>query len=628
MEATRLNSSAPLPDRVAFAIRTAIKDWLNWVFQLTDVAAYARATFRLLLFFGLFLFFTWLAISHQEDPSLILAPLTGATVPDGPAYAVLLAVIAEILRHMLAVWAPYLLVEQLAAMYLADIFEKEVDVAARFIAQAAFGDEYMSIRVREGKILEEQHGSPILQIGGPGYIIVELDSAVLLERPDGSTRVIGPTIGHFRSREVIHGFERIRQCVDLRDILDGQNVVSRSRDGIPVTAQDITYSYSIYRGENPQKTLQTPYPFDPAAIEAMVYVSTTRPVGTINKKADWTVTLPGKIAGNVIGGVTGYIGSNTLGEFLSNMGAPEEEALISREESIIRDSQALAGTSEGGVARIPIKAANVIGRSSQSQRIFEAVNKIARNNGKQINWIGVGTWLTPKEIILNNYTEAWKQSIENRKIQNEINTQREGMKLTELVTLLEDMPLTVYAQLYSQIERKQITEQDAINEMLDEYHKHLQNAEKLYQDKNMPIPDTVANALAAISRLKYHDVSEGYSIGSRIESAPSQDIVGATLYTIRTGVFSGNLTGFSSSPINFDFGNSRELTFAFDLAASPAGAVSVLNGTHRELDMRFDDLYSITEYHVTLLPGATCELLIVCQQNGQVVGSQRLRLNA
>lgn len=647
MDTTVATPTAPLNKRIVGIIKKAIEDALNWVFELTDMAAQTRGWVRLMVFLALWTFWTFqMVLTRYEDPRELLRPLAEAY--DITELIIQFGVLAfrtlfapEVWQHMLAIIAPYLLVEQMAAVYLADVFEKEVNVAQTFLSQAAFGEEYLVLRVREGKIMEEQYGSPILQIGGPGYIVVELDSAVLLERPDGSTRIIGPTMNHYsdsdvfharlRQRGVIHGFERIRQCVDLRDVMGSQTVVSRSRDGIPVSAKDINFSYSVYRGENPQKTLQTPYPFDPAAIETMVYVSVTRTVGPgvpPFKKSDWMVSLPNPVMGNIIGGVSGYIGSNALSEFMSDIGAPEEEAWISREQSITQDSLVLSGMSSSSAVKIPFKAENVFGRVTQSQKIQEATNKILRNNGKQLNWMGPGTWETPKELVLTNYTEAWKQTIENKKIQREINIQREGMRYSELVTLLEDMPLTVYAQLYNKIERNQIEEQEAIEQLLDEYYKRLQNAEKLYQDKNLAVPEPLANAIAAIYRLKYHDVAEGYYLGLRIEKTPSPDPSVATLFTLRVGVFSGTVPGYITSSLNFDFGNSRELVFTFDLGANPVANIKLDGDSHRELNMHFNDFYNATQYELAMQPGTSCEIIVVCRQDGKVLGSQRHRLDA
>src|SRR5689334_12584715 len=246
---------------------------VNLLFALTHTAAVMRATLVSVLFVGIWVVLVTGTRSAEQWGELwgnFFSALLFPTLPlpngDTPSGALLkffdvVFFNPTIWGHLIALFAPFWLMQRIASIYLADIFEKDEKVAQRFISQAAFATDYTTVRIREGKILETDHDSPIVQIGGPGYVIVELHSAVLFERPDGTPHVVGPTQGLWRNRMIIEGFERIRQAADLREIMGNQEVSARSRDGIPVVAKDIQYSYSIYRGENPVKTLQIPYPF-------------------------------------------------------------------------------------------------------------------------------------------------------------------------------------------------------------------------------------------------------------------------------------------------------------------------------------------------------------------------------
>ena len=116
---------------------------------------------------------------------------------------------------------------------------------------------------------------PTYLIGGPGKVIVDLDSVTLFERPDGTPRVIGPTANQQLGRATLQGFERFRQAIDIRDHYADLSVTSRSRDGIPVTATDVHMMFSVHRGGK-KATREFPYPFSEKAIEQLIYKSLSK----------------------------------------------------------------------------------------------------------------------------------------------------------------------------------------------------------------------------------------------------------------------------------------------------------------------------------------------------------------
>src|SRR5215213_5092143 len=108
--------------------------------------------------------------------------------------------------------APFFIALQAAAVYLADIFELEhTSIARGFIWSVALSGSEETIRVSQGDISEYDRQSPTFLIGGPGKVIVDLDSVALFERPDGTPRIIGPTGKEPRARATLQGFERFRQ---------------------------------------------------------------------------------------------------------------------------------------------------------------------------------------------------------------------------------------------------------------------------------------------------------------------------------------------------------------------------------------------------------------------------------
>jgi hypothetical protein len=214
------------------------------------------------------------------------------------------------LRYIPIVILPYIFSIHQASRYLSDIFElKDFSIARKFISEVSLGgaDNYLTISAAEIK-QDEIEKSPIIQIGGPGRVTVELDTAILVERPDGRLRVIGPTHdddeedetsldehhgrshlhtvdpthkmkrhGRFpgsrkrKNKAVLEGFERIREMVDLRDqIPDAMEITTRSKDGVPISISDVRVVFSIFRDKKVPTTTE-PHPFTEEAIQTLVY---------------------------------------------------------------------------------------------------------------------------------------------------------------------------------------------------------------------------------------------------------------------------------------------------------------------------------------------------------------------
>src|SRR6185369_2232708 len=87
----------------------------------------------------------------------------------------------------------YSLARRMASRYLDDVFElDDEDLASSFLEEVTFGYGREKITINEGKIPEKDETSPIILIGGPGEIQVNLDSVALIEKVNGEPRVIYP----------------------------------------------------------------------------------------------------------------------------------------------------------------------------------------------------------------------------------------------------------------------------------------------------------------------------------------------------------------------------------------------------------------------------------------------------
>ena len=151
------------------------------------------------------------------------------------------------LRYLPIFILPFLLALQSAAIYLADIFELEdVGIARDFILQVALLGAREKLTIRNGDVVEKDLNSPIFQIGGPGKVVVELDSVAVFEKPDGRPHIINSIKA---SNHILDGFERFRGAIDLRDQFlelsekDKTSVTGRSLDGMWIKPQ--MYAYYI-----------------------------------------------------------------------------------------------------------------------------------------------------------------------------------------------------------------------------------------------------------------------------------------------------------------------------------------------------------------------------------------------
>ena len=123
----------------------------------------------------------------------------------------------RILQYLPIFLAPFFIALHLAGLYLADIFELEdVAVARSFVWEVALSGSDETIRITQGKIADQYLESPNYLIGGPGKVVVDLDSVALFERADGTPHVIGPTGKEWGGKATIDGFERFRQAIDIR----------------------------------------------------------------------------------------------------------------------------------------------------------------------------------------------------------------------------------------------------------------------------------------------------------------------------------------------------------------------------------------------------------------------------
>jgi len=454
-----------------------IDAFLNRIFDLRPAKAARRMRYLLLLFFV-----SGFLISLQYYPLALWAkfvrdifwysfnPGYAATYVGNPftnflAFVVQIFTDPRIFQYLPIFLAPFFIAVQCAALYLADVFELEhISVARSFIWEVALSGSDETIRVTQGDIADIHRESPNYLIGGPGKVIVDLDSVALFEKPDGTPHIIGPTGKEPAGRATLDGFERFRQAIDIRDqyvdLRDqdsrSQSVKSRSRDGIPISATDVRMMFSVYRGESPKSSAESPYPFSKEAIEQIIYKSVSRVTPELANPSTYVFSWVNNMIGLIRSQLSGFMSEHNLSEYLATTGMPEFEKLKQREEKIVEDVQKLTQSEQDGLESKKLKRPLEFQSRYKITNLFtqfaEEFTRRSHNSGVELHWIGVGTWKTPIELVPEKHLEAWKMSQDNAKQESKVILDKieEQAIIDKYQTLIRAVPIDVYDEiLYS-----------------------------------------------------------------------------------------------------------------------------------------------------------------------------------
>jgi len=395
--------------------------------------------------------FTWVVLALLAHP----IPLT----VDGILFRLPPALLApDVLRRMLVIALTIWLTSRMAAIYLDDVFDlNDYGVAARFLRAAAFGLSYNSLTIQNAEIPPDVlRRSPIIRIGGPGWVNVHMENAALFEKVDGTPHVVSATT---RRHEILDGFERYREVIDLRDqVIELSRVDGRTLDGIPIAAKDVKFVFSVYRGElrpRPSEEFPQPYPFVPEAIQNLVYRQ---------RKA---AVLPLAMKSAIEAELRDFIAQHKLSEFLANVDAAPP-AFYPREE----------------VSNLFYDFARVF-----TQR--------APERGTQLQWIGVGTWETPSEIVPRRHLDAWNKSSEARSAASAkaLKKAAKDARLKEHLRLVNDLLITA-----ASLESLGQPADKILVELAKLYRARLVDAIQYYRNNDWPVPPALQTAHEHILR--------------------------------------------------------------------------------------------------------------------------------
>jgi hypothetical protein len=361
------------------------------------------------------------------------------------------------LKYIPLLMVVYSLSRKMAARYLDDVYElHDENSASDFLEEMTFGYGHEWITINEGKIPERDEISPIILIGGPGLIQVNLDSVALVEKIDGEPKVIYPRNAPWK----LGRFERIREIgkhdemgrreyaiINLRDqFVSGLSVKSRTKDGIPIEAQDIKVLFSLLRRQQVEddKVQGDAYLFDEKAVQALVYnqtIITPEPSAPSGINFPWDTT----IIPLVITELEKLITSHTLSEVLASISQKEIDHISTNDQTIAQMRVEMTGQQSLRGARKEFLAPSFESRSKITAQFFDrSFKEKAAKLGVSVEWIDIGTWQLPSSLILDKHKEAWTLARENARKLAGVERSKKHHEMEEIIKLVDSVIIMNY----------------------------------------------------------------------------------------------------------------------------------------------------------------------------------------
>jgi hypothetical protein len=407
-----------------------------------------------------------------------------------------------VLRYLPIFVIPFIVAWQLAAIYLADIFESQVKIARSFIMHVALLGGRKTLRIREGDIASESEDSPVFVIGGPGLVVVELDSVAIFERSDGRPHIIGPTVD---GPVMLDGFERFRQAINLRDHrTEALDIESRSLDGIPIRAVGVNFIFSVARENDQSPSAEHPYQYlNTSVIEALVYNEAAHVTAYGPRPADISKDWAGTMKRLIRNGLGDFMSQHNLTEYIANYGMPEIQSARNQVNEVFRSARRVLPP-EGPLPSLSIEEnpPAFIPRPTIKSLLFgdfaEAFPVLATQRGVELHWVGIGAWKTPSQIVPEQHLEAWQLSMDNQARQND----RPADLRAEFIThFIQDVPLTRFTENLA----RQLRHLESMTSLLIGYREQflqiLNIMEKKRERVNREAVNTILEALRHINRI-------------------------------------------------------------------------------------------------------------------------------
>lgn len=373
---TQDTGSAPSTSNQASTFGQAFELAISRIFSLTQSGGQIRGAMVRLLFFLIWIltafwyhpFSDWSVrlFNLQMDPSS--SPVAMLLVFIDHFLGFFLA--GDTLTRLITIFLPVWLALEIASIYLMDIFElPKSSIGREFITRTAFAFPLMEMLVINSEALSrKQLDSPVIRIGGPSRVQVNVEYAAVFEKVNGTFHPISPNLRiqkharSFRQRftdflaryfpallgvnathsngaggsngspgtpyylpamAALDGFERLRQIIDLRDQTACFTVEARTSDGILINVKDLRLIFSVWRGVD-QGALGRPFPVRRQAIYWLTYQNSLG--------EHWAFTMQRLVQEEL----ARFISEHTLGELLAAIGEPEIQRQLALESAIQR----------------------------------------------------------------------------------------------------------------------------------------------------------------------------------------------------------------------------------------------------------------------------------------------------
>jgi len=285
----------------------------------------------------------------------------------------------------------------------------------------------------------------------------------LLERVDGTPEIIHPRgkpwkLGRFARIREIGKYDEVGRreyaIINLRDqFVRGISVKSRTKDGIPIEAQDIKVLFSILRKPKGEEPENDPYHFEETAVHSLVYdqVIITPPPRAAGVSFPWDTTVIPLIAAELEDLIT----RRNLSEILASISAREIDKLNESEATNKQMRIDMTGeqTVVSGVGSF--HTPNFESRSKITAQFFSREFKEkAAKLGVAIHWIDIGTWQLPNEIILEELKGAWAMMRKNAARRSAVEHSSKQYQLQGFIDIVEDVIVGSYNKSGSSSSRK------------------------------------------------------------------------------------------------------------------------------------------------------------------------------
>jgi hypothetical protein len=310
---------------------------------------------------------------------------------------------------------------------------------------------------------------------------VHLGNAALFERADGQ-----PTIYQATYRQFVHGFERLREVLDLRDQLRPLgDMEGYTNDGVSIKATAGQVIFRVGRSAlhsvtppaapgrksgPPGLAVTNPYPVDEQSLRRVVY---GRTIGADFRSAAWTESVAAAAAASIRKHIRDHLLDDLIAQRSGEASQPP----------VVGGGEAVA------MAAVKDQPENT--RQALKESFYNAREiQIFRERGVDLIWIGVGTLDTPPEIA-QEQINAWQNEMEAEKRHQQPEPERlkgRGAQMTEFIRTIGEWVRGKFVR----------DGRPTPADVLKLYHLQLR---ELRQSVGSGLPDRTDEALGVIARL-------------------------------------------------------------------------------------------------------------------------------